>query len=133
MTPDDENLLAKYFGKDAVDHRYHIKANFAEILGGLNWGPTFECEDADSWWCDGAYARVLPIIGLHIHICPSAIARGDDFLARTLIHEAAHGFAFLFGEDICEGGCPPSMDTEDAESNADSYGEFAGDALAQSP
>jgi hypothetical protein len=129
LTPESEALLKKYFGPDAVAHRYHVKQNFASILDGLKWGPTFECEEAGSWWCDGAYARVLPIVGLNIHICPSAIARGDDFLARTLIHEAAHGFAFEFGEEICEGGCPPDMETEDAESNADSYGEFGGDAL----
>jgi hypothetical protein len=41
----------------------------------------------------------------------------------------AHGFAFVFvPDDSCSGGCP-GMDTEDAEDNADSYGEFAGDAL----
>jgi outer membrane protein OmpA-like peptidoglycan-associated protein len=132
MSPDEENLLRKYFGKDAVAHKHHIRANFVSILGLLNYGPSFSCENANGWWCDGAVARVIPIIGRYIHICPSAIAQGDDFLARTIIHESAHG-EFLYGEQMCAGGCPHSLDTEDAESNADSYGEFAGDALTQSP
>jgi hypothetical protein len=132
LSPAGEALLKKYFGSKAVDHRYHIKQNFVSIRDGLNWGPVFECEEPDSWWCDGAYARVIPVVGIRIHICQSAIALGDDFLARTIIHEGAHAFAFEFGEEICAGGCP-SMDTEDAESNADSYGEFGGDALTKLP
>jgi len=131
-SPDEENLLRKYFGRDAVAHKHHIRANFVSILGLLNYGPSFSCEKANSWWCDGAVAKVIPIIGRYIHICPSAIALGDDFLARTIIHESAHG-EFLYGEQMCAGGCPSSMDTKDAESNADSYGELAGDALTQSP
>jgi outer membrane protein OmpA-like peptidoglycan-associated protein len=126
-------LLMKYFGKDARDHRFHIQQNFSDISKGLKAGPTFECEEADSWWCDGAVARVLPIVGENIHICPGAIDRGDDYLARTIVHEAAHRFAWIFmPDDLCAGGSG-SMDTTDAEDNADCYGEFAGDALAQSP
>jgi len=125
---DNEILMKKYFGKDAMSHRNHIRQNFVSILNGLKWGPTFECEESDSWWCDGAVARVLPIIGLNIHICPAAIAKGDDYLARTLVHEAGHGFAFIFMPDhLCEGGWSGS--TTDAEDNADCYGEFAGDVL----
>lgn len=125
---ENEHLMKKYFGKDAMKHRYHIKQNFVSILDGLKWGPTFECEDSDSWWCDGAVARVIPIVGLNIHICPAAIANGDDYLARTLVHEAGHGFAFIFiPDDLCEGGWTGS--TTDAEDNADCYGEFAGEAL----
>jgi hypothetical protein len=131
---DDDNLMKKYFGKDAHAHRFHIKKNFVEILNGLDIGPTFECEKADSWWCDGAVARVLPILGENIHICPSAIARGNDYLARTIVHEAAHRYAWIFiPDELCAGGWPSSGDTTDAEDNADCYGEFAGDALAQSP
>ncbi|HJZ41912.1 MAG TPA: hypothetical protein VJ203_16200 [Bacteroidales bacterium] len=126
----NDTLLKKYFGKDAPAHRYHIKQNLVSISDGLKSVPTFECEKADSWWCDGAVARVIPIIGLNIHICPSAIANGDDYLARTIVHEAAHGYAFLFiPDDLCAGGWPSSRDTTDAEDNADCYGEFAGDAL----
>ena len=126
-------LLMKYFGKDARDHRFHIQQNFSDISKGLKAGPTFECEEADSWWCDGAVARVLPIVGENIHICPGAIDRGDDYLARTIVHEGAHRFAWIFmPDDLCAGGSG-SMDTTDAEDNADCYGEFAGDALAQSP
>jgi outer membrane protein OmpA-like peptidoglycan-associated protein len=127
---DNDALLEKYFGKDALAHRYHIEANFVEISSGLNWDPTFECEEAGSFWCKGAVARTVPVVGWHIHICPSAIAKGDDYLARTIVHEAAHAFAFLFIPDnLCEGGWPSSKSTEDAETNADCYGEFAGDAL----
>jgi len=129
---DESPLLMKYFGKDALDHRLHIKQNFSAISNGLKGDPTFQCEKADSWWCDGAVARVLPIVGENIHICPSAITNGDDYLARTVVHEAAHRFAWIFiPDDLCAGGT--SMDTTDAEDNADCYGEFAGDALTQSP
>ena len=130
---DESPLLLKYFGKDALGHRFHIKQNFSAISKGLKEGPTFQCEEADSWWCDEAHARVIPIAGEDIHICPSAINLGDDFLARTIVHEAAHRFAWIFiPDDLCAGGSS-SMDTEDAEDNADCYGEFAGDALSQSP
>jgi hypothetical protein len=123
-------LLKKYFGTDALKHRYHIKQNFVSIKDGLNSEPTFECEKADSFWCNGAVAMVIPLAGLHIHICPSAISQGDDFLARTIVHESGHRFAFIFmPDDLCVGGWPSDRDTTDAEDNADCYGEFAGDAL----
>lgn len=126
-------LLKMYFGKDEADHRNHIRQNFVAISKGLKAGPTFECEEPNSDSCDGAHAYVYWILGENIHICPSAISAGDNFLARTIVHEAAHGYAWIFFPDeLCAGGCP-SMDTEDAEDNADSYGEFAGEALAQSP
>jgi hypothetical protein len=132
---DDDGLMKQYFGDDAPAHRYHIKQNFVAILQGLEWkgGPTFECNEGDSWYCDGAHAMVVPIVGRVIHICPSAIAKGVDFLARTIVHECAHGFAFVFNPDeLCVGGWP-SKDTTDAEDNADCYGEFAGEALTKSP
>lgn len=133
---DDEDLMKQYFGEDAPAHRYHIKQNFEAILQGLEWkgGPTFECNEGVSWYCDDAHAMVIPIVGRAIHICPSAIALGVDFLARTIVHECAHGFAFVFiPDESCVGGWPSSKDTTDAEDNADCYGEFAGDALAKSP
>lgn len=127
---DNDVLLKKYFGQDAPKHRYHIKQNLVSIKDGLNGVPTFECEKAGSFWCDGAVAMVIPIAGLHIHICPSAISQGDDFLARTIVHEAGHRFAFIFmPDDLCTGGWSADRDTTDAEDNADCYGEFAGDAL----
>jgi outer membrane protein OmpA-like peptidoglycan-associated protein len=127
---DNDTLLKKYFGKDALKHRYHIKQNLVSIKDGLNAGPTFECEKSDSFWCDDAVAMVIPIAGLNIHICPSAINKGDDFLARTIVHEAGHRYAFIFSpDDLCEGGWPADRDTTDAEDNADCYGEFAGDAF----
>jgi hypothetical protein len=131
---EDEDLMRKYFGKDAFAHRFHIKQNFVAIKKGLNAGPTFECEEADSWLCEGSEAYVIGPFGENIHLCAQAFTKGVDFLARTIVHEAAHGFAWVFFPDeLCAGGCPPSMDTTDAEDNADSYGEFAGDALAKSP
>jgi hypothetical protein len=131
---DNANLMRKYFGKDALAHRFNIKQNFVEIKEGLDEGPTFECEEADSRLCKGAEAYVIGIIGENIHICSPAFTKGVDFLARTLVHESAHRFAWVFFPDeLCAGGCPSSMDTTDAVDNADSYGEFAGDAFAQSP
>ncbi len=127
---ENDTLLKKYFGTDALKHRYHIKQNFVSIKDGLNSEPTFECEKPDSFWCDGAVAMVIPVAGLNIHICPAAISQGDDFLARTIVHEAGHRYAFIFmPDDLCVGGWPSDRDTTDAEDNADCYGEFAGDAL----
>jgi hypothetical protein len=129
---DNPILMRTYFGPDWNDHKYHIKSNFVDIYKGLKSGPTFECEDSDSWWCDGAVARVLPVVGENIHICPSAIANGEDYLARTIVHEGAHRYAWIFiPDDLCAGGWPG--DTTDAEDNADCYGEFAGEALKGSP
>jgi hypothetical protein len=130
---DDKHLLRKYFGKDAFAHRFHIKQNFVAIKNGLNGGPIFECEEADSWLCEGSVAYVIGPFGENIHLCAQAFTKDIDFLARTIVHEAAHGYAWVFFPDtLCTGGCPSSMDTTDAEDNADSYGEFAGDALAKS-
>lgn len=127
---ENDALLKKYFGKDAPEHRFHIKQNFVAIKNGLKGVPTFECEDADSYFCDGAVAYVIPISGLHIHICPSGLSKGVDYLARTIVHESGHRFAFIFSpDDLCAGGWPSSRGTTDAEDNADCYGEFAGDAL----
>jgi outer membrane protein OmpA-like peptidoglycan-associated protein len=124
-------LLTTYFGRDAVKHRFHIRQNFSAISKGLKHNPTFECEAENSWWCDGAHARVVPVVGDNIHICQSAIDKGEDFLARTIVHEAAHRFAWIFIPDkLCEGGT--SLDTLDSEDNADCYGEFAGEALQRS-
>lgn len=80
----------------------------------------------------GGAAGWLPeyflVIGLKIHICPAAIAKGEDYLVRIFIHEAGHGFVFIFiPDDLCEGGWSGS--TTDAEDNADCYGEFASEAM----
>ena len=130
---DDPALMGKYFGKDAMDHRFHISQNFVQIKKGLSGDPTFQCKEDDSMLCGGDYAYVWPVVGDDIHICEASFRKDTDFLARTIVHESAHRFAWIFSpDDICAGGCPPSMDTEDAEDNADSYGEFAGDAYAKS-
>ena len=130
---DDPNLMKKYFGKDALAHQFHIRRNFTAMKDGLDSGPTFECEEADTYLCKGSEAYVIGVVGEHIHLCTPAFNKGIDFLARTIVHESAHRFAWVFFPDeLCAGGCDSSMDTTDAEDNADSYGEFAGDAFAKS-
>ena len=94
-------LLKRYFGDDSVSTELRATVAYRRILGGLRSSVKYQCEHKSdtipSRFCGATtHAYVWPIVGFRIHICEYGFKHGDKVLANTLVHEAAHMFAFEF-------------------------------------
>ena len=137
-TPERKALLEKYFNDSGVSTTMHVRAGFLNLVRGIKSSFKFECEHEGEWFydrfCDPTVAYVRTV-AIRVHLCEGAFGKGDDRLARIIVHECSHMFDFtnwpgISDEPYCSPskGCSKSLSRWDCIDNADSYAWFAFEA-----